>query len=214
VHLGVLALQGDFREHLQALVEVGAAGRPVRSPSDLDGLGGLVIPGGESTTLGMLLDSSGLRPGVAALIGSGVPVLGTCAGMILLAKHVTDGRSDQSSFGAIDIDVRRNGYGRQLSSFECELEVGGFDKPLPAVFIRAPLVVRSGPGVEVLASAEGPGASNGSLRTAPTPVLVRQGAVLAAAFHPELTADRRLHQMFVEMVEETVATEMVDKEGR
>ena len=143
----------------------------------------------------MLLDSSGLRGPICMLLDSGVPAFGTCAGMILLASHVTDGRPDQKPLGAIDVDVRRNGYGRQLSSFESELRVIGFDEPLPAVFIRAPVVVRSGSSVEILASVD----------NAETPALVRQGSVLAAAFHPELTPDRRLHQMFVEMVE---------KEGR
>jgi pyridoxal 5'-phosphate synthase pdxT subunit len=205
VYVGVLALQGDFKEHLDALAEVGATGRPVRLPTDLNGISGLVVPGGESTTLGMLLDSSELRGPVGELVCSGTPVLGTCAGMILLASHVTDGRPDQKSFGALDIDVRRNGYGRQLSSFECDLEVAGFDRPLPAVFIRAPVVVRCGPGVEVLASFDAPGPAGAPESERPTAVLVRQDHVLAAAFHPELTADRRLHQMFVEMVE---------KEGR
>jgi pyridoxal 5'-phosphate synthase pdxT subunit len=215
VYVGVLALQGDYREHLQALSEIGVAGRGVKLPADLEGISGLIIPGGESTTLGMLLESSDLRRPVSSLLESGIPVLGTCAGMILLASHVTDGRPDQKPFAAIDIDVRRNGYGRQLSSFESELDVAGFEKPLPAVFIRAPVVVRSGSSVEVLARLDSPrsgnalvaGAGDGPLvgRHDATPVLVRQGPVLAAAFHPELTPDRRLHQMFMEMLE---------KEGR
>ena len=145
----------------------------------------------------MLLDSSELREPVAKLLASGLPVFGTCAGMILLARAVKDGRPDQQTFGVMDIDVRRNGFGRQRQSFECELDVKGLEEPLPAVFIRAPLVERVGPGVEVLSEvATGPDESHR------TPVLVRSGQVLAAAFHPELTADRRLHGIFVDMIEQ------------
>jgi pyridoxal 5'-phosphate synthase pdxT subunit len=203
VEIGILALQGDFSEHVQALSEVGATPRLVKRAEDLDGVAGLVLPGGESTTLGMLLESSGLAQPVSEVIASGVPVFGTCAGMILLSEAVTDGRPDQKTFRAVDIDVRRNGYGRQLHSFECDLEVAGFDGALPAVFIRAPVIERVGAGVEVLSrlvqsDPDGAGSSESA-------VLVRQERVLAAAFHPELTPDRRLHAMFIEMVE---------KEGR
>jgi 5'-phosphate synthase pdxT subunit len=197
VEVGVLALQGDFAEHCRALSELGAHPREVRRPEDLRDIRGLVLPGGESTTLGMLIDSSELREPIAKLLVAGTPAFGTCAGMILLACAVSDGRDDQETFGALDIAVRRNGYGRQLFSFEAELDVLGFDSPLPAVFIRAPVVERVGEGVEVLAEIE-PGGS----QLQSSPALVRQGAVLAAAFHPELTPDRRVHQMFLKMIEE------------
>jgi pyridoxal 5'-phosphate synthase pdxT subunit len=197
VEIGILALQGDFSEHSRALSEVGARPRLIRRPDDLPGISGVVLPGGESTTLGMLLDSSQLREPVGELLASGLPALGTCAGMILLAREVLDGRADQRSFGTLDMDVRRNGFGRQRQSFECDLDVKGFDQPLPAVFIRAPLVERVGEGIEVLSEI-----ATGSSGRPMTPVLVRQGQVLAAAFHPELTPDRRLHRMFTEMIEQ------------
>jgi pyridoxal 5'-phosphate synthase pdxT subunit len=200
VDLGILGLQGDFQEHAKVLSELGVRPRVVRRPDELVGVSGIVLPGGESTTLAMLLDSSGLRKPIAELIADGVPAFGTCAGMILLSELVTDGRPDQWTFGALDLDVRRNGYGRQLHSFECELDLAGFESPLQAVFIRAPVVERVGDGVEILAevpSDEAPGTMS--------PALVRQGPILAAAFHPELTPDRRVHEIFVEMVE---------KEGR
>jgi pyridoxal 5'-phosphate synthase pdxT subunit len=197
VEVGILALQGDFREHVRALSELRAQPRLIRRPDDLPGISGLILPGGESTTLGMLLDSSELREPIGKLLASGLPAFGTCAGMILLARAVIDGRSDQQSFGTLDIDVRRNGFGRQRQSFECDLEVKGLDQVLPAVFIRAPMVERAGPGVEVLSEI-----ATGSSDSAMTPVLVRQGPVLAAAFHPELTADRRLHRVFLEMIEQ------------
>ncbi len=194
--VGVLALQGDVREHTLALSSLGESVRPVRVPIDLDGLSGLVIPGGESTTLSLLLGSSGLFEPLSEALHSGLPVFGTCAGMILLAERVVDGRPDQRRFGVIDLVVRRNGYGSQQSSFECDLEVAvvGTD-PLHAVFIRAPVVEEAGPEVEVLARLpDGPGTAH--------PVLCRQGPVLVSSFHPELTADRRLHQLFVEMTKE------------
>jgi 5'-phosphate synthase pdxT subunit len=208
--LGVLALQGDVREHVEALESLGEQARTVRGPDDLRGLQGLIIPGGESTTLSLLLESSGLFDPLAEAIGRGLPVLGTCAGMILLARTVLDGRSDQRRFGAIDLTIRRNGYGRQVASFECEVAVPvlGPD-PVHAVFIRAPVVEGSGPGVEVLATlddptAGGPARSAGEDEPAGVgrPVVCRQGAVLTTAFHPELTGDRRLHQLFVEMTKE------------
>ncbi len=187
--IGVLDLQGDVREHLRALADVGAESRPVKRPSDLEALDGLILPGGESTTLSMLLESTGLFDAlVDRLAADALPVLGTCAGLVLVADEVLGGRPDQRTFGLLDAVVRRNGYGRQLQSFETELVLGSGEGPaLPAVFIRAPLVVSAGPAVEVLAELDG------------VPVLVRQGAVLASAFHPELTSDRRIHRLFAEM---------------
>jgi pyridoxal 5'-phosphate synthase pdxT subunit len=194
VTIGVLALQGDVREHLGALAELGIAGRTVRGPADLPGLAGVILPGGESTTVSLLLGSSGLFEPLADAIDAGLPVFGTCAGMVLLAREVHGGRDDQRGFGVLDCSVLRNGYGRQRESFETEIEVapslGGADT-MPAVFIRAPLIERVGPGVEVL------GWTGGDDRR---PVVCRQGSALATSFHPELTADRRLHRYFVQMV--------------
>jgi 5'-phosphate synthase pdxT subunit len=198
--IGVLALQGDVREHAAALAELGEAVRLVRVPEDLDGLAGLIIPGGESTTLSMLLESSGLFDPLDQAFRRGVPVFGTCAGMILLADDVLDGRDDQRGFGAVDLTIRRNGYGRQAASFECDLDVPELgDEPVHAVFIRAPVVERAGAEVDVLATlpraaAGGPGE--------PQPVVCRQRSALVASFHPELTGDRRLHELFVAMTKE------------
>jgi len=183
--VGVLALQGAFAAHERALAQVGVATRQVRVPAQLDGLDGLVMPGGESTTMSRLLHTSGLFDPLQAALRDGLPVFGTCAGMILLATTVLDGRPDQRSFAVIDIAVRRNGYGRQIDSFETELDVAGEDRPFHAVFIRAPKVESIGPAVEVLAEHEG------------VPVLAREGAALVASFHPELTDDARLHRLFV-----------------
>lgn len=184
--VGVLALQGDVAEHAGALLAVGAHPVEVRTPDDLAGIDALVLPGGESTTMSRLLASSGLFEPIAERLADGMPAFGTCAGMILLATQVVDGRPDQRSFGAIDIAVRRNGYGRQVDSFEQSLPAHGVaGGPLDAVFIRAPVVERAGPGVEVLA------------RVGAAPVLCRQGPVLVTAFHPELSGDLRLHQLFV-----------------
>ncbi len=203
--IGVLALQGDVREHAAAFAELGEPVRAVRRPADLEGLSGLVIPGGESTTLSLLLGSSGLFDPLADALAGGMTVFGTCAGMILLAGRVLDGRTDQRQFGVIDLTIRRNGYGRQAASFETAVTVAGLgEEPLPAVFIRAPVVEASGPGVEVLATlpgADGAGGADGG--GAPgSAVVCRQGPVLVAAFHPELTGDRRLHRLFVEMSKE------------
>jgi 5'-phosphate synthase pdxT subunit len=210
VEIGVLALQGDVAEHRRALAEIAVPSRSVRRPSELPGLDGIILPGGESTTMSMLLASSGLQDPLAKEIAAGLPAFGTCAGMILLGTSVTGGRQDQICFGAIDISVRRNGYGRQLASFECDLDVPAVgDEPLHAVFIRAPLVESIGDGVEILAVAtpsndESQAPVTGGLTDIPsaTPVLCRQGPVLVAAFHPELTADRRVHQLFVSTIEE------------
>jgi len=185
--VGVLALQGAFARHSEVLTGLGAVPLEVRTPGDLDAVDAMVVPGGESTTMSMLLDSSGLRPSLAERLADGLPVLGTCAGMILLAVRVTDGRDDQRAFGAIDIDVRRNGYGRQVDSFEDQLSVTGLDGPFHGVFIRAPVVERVGSDVEVLATVDG------------VPVLCREGAVLVSSFHPEMSGDGRIHERFLDL---------------
>jgi pyridoxal 5'-phosphate synthase pdxT subunit len=212
VEVGVLALQGDVGEHRRALADLGVASRPLRTPADLGGMDGVVLPGGESTTVSLLLASSGLLEPLGKEIAAGLPVLGTCAGMILLATAVSGGRADQVHYGAIDIGVRRNAYGRQLASFECDLEVPVLGPlPLPAVFIRAPVVERTGDSVEVLATATVPEDGSGGLADGDdvfaatgraTPVLCRQGPVLVSSFHPELTDDRRLQQLFLSTIEE------------
>jgi 5'-phosphate synthase pdxT subunit len=191
VKVGVLALQGDVREHCQVLAELGAHAVEVRTPDDLTGVDAMVLPGGESTTISFLLASSGLRRPIASRLEEGMPALGTCAGMVLLAREVLDGRPDQVSFGAVDLTVRRNAFGRQVASFETDLDVAGLaGGPLHAVFIRAPAVERAGPEVEVLASVPGP---DGVMR----PVLCRQAAVVVSAFHPELAGDWRVHELFL-----------------
>ena len=184
--VGVLALQGDVAGHASALTDCGVHAVEVRTPAHLAGVDALVLPGGESTTMSMLLDSSGLFEPLAERLAGGMPALGTCAGMILLATEVADGRPDQRCFAAIDIGVRRNAFGRQVQSFAAGLDVEGLaGGPFEAVFIRAPVVERVGPGVEVLAS------------IGARPVLCRQAGVVAAAFHPELSEDRRLHRLFL-----------------
>ncbi len=191
--IGVLALQGAFAAHSRAFADVGVDHREVRRPEELDLVDALVMPGGESTTMSMLLESSGLFDPIAKRIADGMAVLGTCAGMILLATSVVDGRPDQRCFGAIDIAVRRNAYGRQVDSFETTLDVEVLGpEPFPAVFIRAPAIEAAGTGVEILAIHRG------------SPVLARQGAITVAAFHPELSADRRLHQLFASTVQRSV----------
>ena len=177
-----------MREHVAALADVGAVGRPVKRPADLEVLDGLILPGGESTTLSMLLSSTGLYDPIAERLASGWPVFGTCAGLILLAREVLGGRPDQRHFGVLDAVVRRNGYGRQAQSFQADVVLGSGEGPLlPTVFIRAPVVVSVGDEVEVLAALDG------------VPVLVREGSLLASSFHPELTPDRRVHRFFAEM---------------
>ncbi len=181
--VGIVAVQGDVREHAQAVAELGAQPVEVRTPGALSGVDALILPGGESTTMSMLLDSAGLRDPLVEAVASGIPVLGTCAGMILLAAEVLDGRADQQGLGGIDVTVRRNAFGRQRDSFEADLDVAGLEGgPFPAVFIRAPVVERAGPGVDVLATLDG------------RPVLCRQGSITVAAFHPELTGDHRIHE--------------------
>ncbi|MGE0877584.1 MAG: pyridoxal 5'-phosphate synthase glutaminase subunit PdxT [Acidimicrobiia bacterium] len=185
--VGVLALQGAFALHARAFAELGADVVEVRTPDDLDGVTALALPGGESTTMSMLLESSGLFDPIGSRVADGLPVFGTCAGMILLATEVADGRPDQRSWGAIDLAVRRNAYGRQIDSFETDLDVDGLDGgPFHAVFIRAPGVERVGADVDVLATHDG------------RPVLCRAGNVLVASFHPELSPDRRLHARFLQ----------------
>ena len=186
--IGVLALQGAFAAHEAALTRLGADVREVRLPTDLDVCDALVMPGGESTTMSKLLESSGLFDAISKRVSDGMPIFGTCAGMILLAKHVSDARSDQRSFAAIDIDVRRNAYGRQVDSFETDVSVRGINGPFHAVFIRAPRVTRTGDDVEVLAEHDG------------AAVLVRSKTVMAASFHPELADDDRVHGIFLELV--------------
>jgi len=188
--VGVLALQGDFREHLSLLSGLGAEALEVRVPADLERVGSLVVPGGESTTISLLLETSGLLEPVRERLAAGMPALGTCAGMILLANEVLDGRPDQHNLGAIDISVRRNAFGRQRESFETDLDVTGLAAPMHAVFIRAPVVERAGPGVEVLASTRS-GAED-------KPVVCRQGPVLVSSFHPELVGEARLHELFLQ----------------
>ena len=184
--VGVLALQGAFREHREVFEALGVEAIDVRTPEQLGALDALILPGGESTTMSKLLDTSSLRAPVADLLADGLPVLGTCAGMILLARDVVDGRADQASFGAIDVAVRRNAYGRQRDSFEAALDVDGLTGgPFPGVFIRAPRIETVGERVEVLA------------RHDDVPVLVRQGAIVVASFHPELSGDLRLHEWFL-----------------
>ncbi|WP_051131172.1 MULTISPECIES: pyridoxal 5'-phosphate synthase glutaminase subunit PdxT [Streptomyces] len=187
--VGVLALQGDVREHLAALTAVGAEARPVRRPEELDGVHGLVLPGGESTTISKLATAFGLLEPLRARVRDGLPVYGSCAGMIMLADKILDPRSGQETIGGIDMIVRRNAFGRQNESFEAAVELDGVSGgPVHGVFIRAPWVESLGAGVTALARHEG------------HPVAVRQGNLLATAFHPELTGDHRVHALFTEMV--------------
>ncbi len=182
--VGVLALQGDFREHLAALRACEVEGVPVRRAEDLQEVDALILPGGESTTMDRLMDAA-LRELIRQRAQAGMPVLGTCAGMILMAREILDGRPDQTPLGLMDVVVRRNAYGRQVESFESEVDATALGGPGPAVFIRAPQVADHGAAVETLAWHGG------------RPVALRQGNRLALAFHPELTSDRRWHQYFL-----------------
>lgn len=197
--IGVLAVQGDVREHLYAVEQAGARATTVRRPSEVAAVDGLVIPGGESTTIDKLVRIFELRDPIRRRIAEGLPVYGSCAGMIMLADRITGGRADQETLGGIDITVRRNAFGRQVDSFEEDLHIhaiGG--APMRAVFIRAPWVEECGPDVEVLATVEqGPAAGR--------VVAVRQGRLLATSFHPEVTGDHRFHQLFVQMVRDARA---------
>jgi 5'-phosphate synthase pdxT subunit len=192
--VGVLALQGDVREHLRALAEADVVARPIRRPAELEEIDGLLIPGGESTTMSKLAIEFGLLDPITKLIADGLPAYGSCAGMIMLASEVLDGRPDQRGFGGIEMTVRRNAFGRQVDSFEESVELDGVDGgAFHAVFIRAPWVERTGPGVEVLGRLAGPVAA-GRI------VAVRERNVLATAFHPELTGDLRVHRYFADVV--------------
>ena len=194
--IGVLALQGDVREHLAAPDDSGADAVGIRRPEELDKVDGIVIPGGESTTMSRLLQVFELLEPLRERLRGGLPAYGSCAGMILLASEVLDTRPAAEHLGAIDMTVRRNAFGRQVDSFESDLEFEGIiGDPISAVFIRAPWVERVGPGVEVLAQV--PAAAG---EAAGRIVAVRQGSVIATSFHPEVTGDRRVHEMFVDLV--------------
>ena len=186
--VGVLALQGAFSRHQDALTELGVATRQVRTPQDLEAVNALVMPGGESTTMSQLLESSEIFEPLAKRVEEGMAVFGTCAGMILLAKKIIDGRDDQTPFGAIDIEVQRNAYGRQVDSFEADIDVDSLESPFHAVFIRAPRIASLGSEVKVLAYC------------GEDVVLAQQNNILVASFHPELTNDIRLHELFLKGV--------------
>lgn len=193
--VGVLALQGDVREHESALRDCGVQTLKVRTDDELARVDGLLIPGGESTTMSMLAERTGLMPRLRERVADGLAVYGSCAGMIMLADDVLDGREDQTTVGGMDVTVRRNAFGRQVDSFEADVVMPAVGElPFPGVFIRAPLVERVGPGVEVLARVGDESGGAGRI------VAVRQGPLLATAFHPELTPDLRVHALFVEMV--------------
>ncbi len=188
--IGILALQGAVGEHAETLTRLGVEPVAVKRPEQLEGVDALVLPGGESTTMSMLLESSGLFDPIQKLLEDGLPALGTCAGMILLATDVFDGRSDQRSFGTVDMRVRRNGWGRQVDSFEADIPVDGLgDEAFHAVFIRAPRVESVGAAVDVLACIDD------------EPVLCRSGSTIVSSFHPELSGDLRIHQLFLQGVE-------------
>ncbi|MDR2723324.1 MAG: pyridoxal 5'-phosphate synthase glutaminase subunit PdxT [Cellulomonadaceae bacterium] len=206
--IGVLALQGDVREHVAALEAAGARAVPVRRHRELAGLDGLVLPGGESTTIDKLLRIFDLRDPVRALIADGLPVYGSCAGMILLANRIVDGSDGQQTLGGMDVTVRRNAFGRQVDSFEADLNVAGISdlpggSPVRTVFIRAPWIEDTAPGVQVLAripqhATDGAQVPAGAGRI----VAARQGNLLVTAFHPEITGDARVHELFVSIVRE------------
>ncbi len=196
--VGVLALQGDVREHVVALTACGARVRTVRRPEELVGLDGIVLPGGESTTIDKLATIFEVREPLVAALRGGLPAYGSCAGMILLADTVLDGTPDQQTFGGLDITVRRNAFGRQVESFETDVALDGVEgRPTHAVFIRAPWVERVGRGVEVWGSVTPPGTCTSRI------VAVRQGPVMATSFHPEVTDDLRIHRRFLALVAQT-----------
>jgi 5'-phosphate synthase pdxT subunit len=205
--IGVLALQGDVREHARALVEAGAQVRLVRRPQELAGIDALVIPGGESTTMSKLATAFGMLEPLRTRVAAGLPVYGSCAGMIMLADKIADGTADQDVIGGIDMLVRRNAFGRQVDSFEADVDVAGLDGgPVHGVFIRAPWVESVGEGVEVLARiSTGPAAGR--------IVAVKQGGLFATSFHPELTGDHRIHRYFLGMVRKATRAHAGDKKG-
>lgn len=193
--VGVLALQGGVREHIQSLEQCGVHAVPVKSTEQLSLIDGLVIPGGESTTMIKLATRYNLVEPIRAMVRAGVPLMGSCAGMILLADHIEGGIQGQETFGGIDMVVQRNAFGRQTESFEAPVALAGDPEPFPGVFIRAPLVISQGPAVQVISTIEqGPHAGR--------IVGIQQGNLMATAFHPELTPDRRVHQMFVDLVQQ------------
>ena len=194
VLVGVLALQGAFDAHVRRLTDLGLESRLVKNISELDDLDGIILPGGESTTMSNLLVTSGLGDELGRRLHDGLPVFGTCAGMIMMARTIQDGRPDQISLDAMDIQVRRNGYGRQNDSFEQDISVTSLDSPFHALFIRAPIIESFGDGVEVLASVN------------EHPVLVRQANALASSFHPELVSDLRVHEIFLSMIHNSKTT--------
>ncbi|PJI85653.1 pyridoxal 5'-phosphate synthase glutaminase subunit PdxT [Luteimicrobium subarcticum] len=202
ITIGVLALQGDVREHRAALEEAGASTVAVRRPSELEAVDGLVLPGGESTTIDKLLRIFSLRDLLRERIAAGLPVYGSCAGMILLADRVLGGTSDQQTLGGLDVTVRRNAFGRQVDSFEADLSFDGLAEPVHAVFIRAPWIEEAGEGVEVLARIP----SGYPAPVAGKIVAVRQGSLVATSFHPEITGDHRVHELFVRVVREAGPT--------
>ena len=194
VLVGVLALQGAFDAHARRLAELGVQSRLVKDISDLDGLDGIILPGGESTTMSNLLVASGLGVDLSRRLHDGLAVFGTCAGMIMMARTIEDGRPDQISLDAMDIKVRRNGYGRQNDSFEQDISITSLDSPFHALFIRAPIIESIGSDVEVLAS------------VGEHPVLVRQAQALASSFHPELVSELRVHEIFLSMIHDSLTT--------
>jgi 5'-phosphate synthase pdxT subunit len=194
VLVGVLALQGAFDAHARRLAELGVESRLVKDIPDLDGLDGIILPGGESTTMSNLLVASGLGVVLTSRLHDGLPVFGTCAGMIMMAHTINDGRPDQISLDAMDIKVRRNGYGRQNDSFEQDISISSLDTPFHALFIRAPIIESIGSDVEVLAS------------VGEHPVLVRQAQAFASSFHPELVSDLRVHEIFLSMIHDSLTT--------
>ena len=194
VLVGVLALQGAFDAHVQRLTDLGLESRLVKKSSDLVDLDGIILPGGESTTMSNLLVASDLGVELSKRLHDGLPVFGTCAGMIMMARTIHDGRPDQISLDAMDIQVRRNGYGRQNDSFEQDISITSLDSPFHALFIRAPVIESIGNDVEVLASID------------ERPVLVRQAHALASSFHPELVSDLRVHEIFLSIIHDSKTT--------
>ena len=194
MRVGALALQGDFREHLAAVARLGHEGFEVRTPEELARVDALIIPGGESTTIGRLATIYGLMDPIRERIAHGMPAFGTCAGMIFLASGTTG--VDQPQLGVLDVVVERNAFGRQVESFEADLRVSGLAEPMRAVFIRAPWIEKVGAGVEILATVDDPGGGGEH------PVVVQQDRILATSFHPELTGDDRLHAILIDLAEE------------